>query len=199
MTKGHRVGVGPGRVGRRLGPVRARTHVAGCSRPVDRVWTAARRYAPFAAFTSASTPARIAGGRSDHTATTAANSGSVGVAGVGAVADAGGVGEPKPPPLLPDLLPPDSETGVFPAGFAGSSSPVSPIGFGSAASRRHESACGAPERRVSLDRSGETAIPGAVGWGAAVFAQSGRPLRERVRRCFRGRLRRRVVRDGGVA
>jgi hypothetical protein len=36
-----------------------------------------------AAFTKATTPVRIAGGRSDHTATTAANSGSAGASGAG--------------------------------------------------------------------------------------------------------------------
>ena len=83
---------------------------------------------PPAAFTSASTPARIAGGRSGHAATIAANSGSVGLT--------GGVAGPKPAPMLPDLLPSDSETGVFPAGFAGCSSPALPTCLVSTGSHR---------------------------------------------------------------
>lgn len=75
------------------------------------------------ALTNATTPARIAGGRSAHAANTAANSGSVGVAGgVG-----GGVGGPKPAPLLPDLLPPESETSVFPDENCDSSDPIGVI------------------------------------------------------------------------
>lgn len=60
-------------------------------------------------------PARTAAGRLGHAAITAAKSGSVGLA--------GGVGGPKPPPLLPDLLPPESETRVFPAESRRCSSP----------------------------------------------------------------------------
>ncbi len=62
-------------------------------------------------------PARIAGGRVAHAATTAAKSGSVGVGRVEGVAGGtGGVGIPETAPMLPDLLPPDLETLVFPEG-----------------------------------------------------------------------------------
>jgi len=72
-----------------------------------------------AALTSATTPARIAGGRSGHAATTAANSGSVGVAGVGE----GG----ESPPCAPDCAPLWTAPPLFPAGNRGSSDPVAPI------------------------------------------------------------------------
>jgi len=64
------------------------------------------RASPPAAFTIATMPARSAGGRSGHAATTDANSGSPGIG--------GGVGAPGSPRLLPDLLPRDSAIAVFP-------------------------------------------------------------------------------------
>ncbi len=63
------------------------------------------------AFTSATTPARIAGGRSGHAATTADRSGSAGVAGVGE--------PPQPASMLPDLLPPKGEDCDFSAESGG--------------------------------------------------------------------------------
>ena len=82
------------------------------------VWVCILTFQPPAALTIAAIPARIAGGRSGHAATTAANSGSVGFGGV-----AGGVGGPKPASLLPDLLPPDLPTPAFPEGNRDCSSP----------------------------------------------------------------------------
>ena len=78
------------------------------------------------ALTIAAMPARIAGGRSDHAATIAASSGSVGLAGWAGVAGVdvgGGVGEPKPARMLPDLLPPESPIPGFPEGIRDSSDP----------------------------------------------------------------------------
>jgi len=78
-----------------------------------------------AAFTIATMPARTAGGRSGHAATTAASSGAVGLA--------EGIRGAKPAPMLPYLLPPDLGIDVFPAENRGCSSTVSPIPFESAA------------------------------------------------------------------
>jgi hypothetical protein len=90
-----------------------------------------------AAFTSASTPARIASGRVDHAATTADSSGSVGGDGrlAGAVGVAGGVREPERPRVLPDLLPPDSDTPAFPEENRKCSSPSGGAGRDSAGSQ----------------------------------------------------------------
>jgi hypothetical protein len=86
-----------------------------------------------AAFTSASTPARIAGGRSGHAATTAANSGSAGVA--SAIARRSGSGVPGRAfagsdlrESAPDSAPPGSETLVFSEDSGGCSGPALPIG-----------------------------------------------------------------------
>ncbi len=67
------------------------------------------------AATIATMPARTNEGRSGHAATTAARSGSVGFT---TPAEA-----PNGASLLPDLLPPESEAGVFPAGSRDSSNP----------------------------------------------------------------------------
>lgn len=80
--------------------------------PLGAVWGVA-------AFTIATMPARTAGGRSGHAATTAASSGAVGLA--------EGIRGAKPAPMLPDLLPPDLGIDVFPAENRGCSNPVSPI------------------------------------------------------------------------
>lgn len=70
--------------------------------------------------TIAMMPVRTASGNAAQPETTTANSGSVGIA---------GVVRPRSPPMLPDLLPPESETGVFPAEFNDCSSPGVPIQF----------------------------------------------------------------------
>ncbi len=88
------------------------------------------------AATIAAMPARSAGASVGHAATTAARSGSLGGVGAGGLGAAGPAGGQETDGVLPDLLPPESETGVFPAGFAGCSSPVLPIGSHSAARRR---------------------------------------------------------------
>jgi hypothetical protein len=103
---------------------RSYLHVVGPPCPLGGLlWTVGG----VAAFTSASTPTRIAGGRFGHAATTAANSGSAGAAGVGAgVAGGvvGGVDAPEPARMLPDLLPPESGTARFPEGTGDSSNPI---------------------------------------------------------------------------
>lgn len=74
-----------------------------------------------AALTMARMPARTAGARSAHAATTAANSGSSGFAGVGFGAES--------PESAPHFAPPESETPVFPDDSGGCSSPALPISF----------------------------------------------------------------------
>jgi hypothetical protein len=74
-----------------------------------------------AAFTIATMPARIAGGRSAHPATTAAKSGSVGFAIT--------VRSPNVLAMLPFLLPPDFETASFPEGNCDRSNPIGVICF----------------------------------------------------------------------
>lgn len=81
-------------------------------------------FVPSAARTIAMMPARAAAGRLDQTATIAANSGSVGVAGV-----PDGIDMPELDRLLPELLPPESEIRVFSAGFAECSHPAPPIPY----------------------------------------------------------------------
>jgi hypothetical protein len=97
--------------------LRKGTHHRGRGSPAPPRAATAHRCPP-AAFTIATIPARTAWGRSAHAATTADRSGSAGVAGV--------AGVPEPARMLPDLLPPESETCEIPRESGGSSVPSAP-------------------------------------------------------------------------
>lgn len=87
----------------------------------------------------ATSPARTAGGRSAHARATAVSSEVFPIGGT-AVVEA----------MLPDLLPPDWETGVFPLEISGCSSPALPIRRFCRASRSSASARKTPVKSESF-------------------------------------------------